>query len=222
MSNSDDTQTYAYQADGYKSLQDRVVAFRDKMLQRFLDRSVSLIEKDLFHLSNRLWMITSNKYCPVSIFDDCQPLFGLRGEALKSQLIATLDKYRNILASEYSARNEPIEKENWVSSWLPSVGWNGDITPLENAIVEYKMESTWGDSFEPLTEEQSKAKISTRRNEAINTFSKIMRSKNNDGGFKYQDWAVKKTLGLRTHRGYTAQAIGGKHWQSWGRKPSEN
>lgn len=218
MGNSLDNQAYAYQSKEYNLLHDRVVSFRDKMLQRFLDRSASTIEKDLFHLSNRLWMITSNKYCPASIFQDCIPLFGLRGEALKLQLIATLEKYRNILVKEYSARNEPLENENWVREWLPSEGWNGDISLLENAIIEYKMESIWGDSFEPLTEEQSKAKIAMRMKEAIEAFSKIMCSKKNDGGYEYQDWAVKKILGLRTHRGYTAQATGGKHWQSWGRK----
>lgn len=92
-----------------------------------------------------------------------------------------------------------------------------DLDPLRNAIRHYGMMGIWGDSIQELSADERRARAQARALEARDVYIRLMRSARNDGTDDYQGWAIKKALGLRASKGYTAQATGGKNWQAWGK-----
>lgn len=123
-----------------------------------------------------------------------------------------------------------------------------DLEPLRAAIRKYKMMELWGDSFRDITAQERKTRANKKALEARDIYMRLMISgrKKRWSMFRdqvndffgsnvermtaaeientcqlfYQSWAVKKALGLRTSTRHTAQAIGGKHWQAWGKTDS--
>ena len=91
-----------------------------------------------------------------------------------------------------------------------------DLEPLRAAIRQYKMMDIWGDSVQELSQIERQARARSRALEAKDTYVRLMRSSRNTGKHDYREWAVRKALGLRTSKRYTAQATGGKNWQAWG------
>ena len=93
-----------------------------------------------------------------------------------------------------------------------------ELRPLRDAIKQFDMLKIWGESIHDLTAPQQEARAMKRRLEAEGTFLKLIRSSENPGGKVYEDWAVRKALGLRSSKRHTAQATGGKNWQAWAPK----
>lgn len=93
-----------------------------------------------------------------------------------------------------------------------------DLEPLRKEIRRRHLMEAWSDTLFPISKEERIARAHKRALEARDIYIRLMSSKRNDRSPKYQDWALKKALGLRTFRGYTAQAIGGRHWRAWGKK----
>ena len=91
-----------------------------------------------------------------------------------------------------------------------------DLEPLRAAIRQYKMMDIWGDSIQELSPDERRARAQRRALEAKDFYLRLMRSPKNNGEYDYREWAIKKALGLRTSKRYTAQATGGKNWQAWG------
>lgn len=203
--------------DGFTGVRNRLVTFQNQLIRRLLDGDASKIDCELLSLAAKLTSLTHDKNCSLNLVQDCKNIFGLRGDELRVNLRNLLKTYRDQLICIYNLKDEKIPEASWVTPYSLDIRWNGDTSPLENAIREHKLESIWGDSFQPISESESIQRIARRREESIATFTRMMSSKNNDGSCSYLEWAVKKTLGLRTSRGYTAQAIGGKHWRSWGK-----
>lgn len=201
------------------ALYSRTLKFTDVLLQRMLNCEASLIEKELLPVFRRFSTLVKDKRCPESIVQDGAALYGLRGIELKSALLSLLADYRERLITAYRAAGETLPDSSRGNLREITPVWDGDISPMEEAIRNHRMESIWGDSFMPLTEDQAAQRIAHRRHEVIEAFSKMMYSQKNDGGYAYRDWAIKKSLGLRTHKGYTAQATGRKNWRAWGKKP---
>ncbi len=96
------------------------------------------------------------------------------------------------------------------------------LKPLQDAIQKYKMMEIWGDSLYELSTEERCERSQKRALEARYIYIRLMRSVINNGTYEYQEYSIKNALGLRIRSGYTAQAIGGKHWQSWGREKSDD
>jgi len=97
-----------------------------------------------------------------------------------------------------------------------------DLEPLRQAIRQYKMMEVWRDGLFVRNEEQGRQRAIAKALEAKEMYTNLMCSKKNEGSYDFQLWAIKKTLGLRVRRGYTAQATGGKHWRSWGKVEARN
>lgn len=93
-----------------------------------------------------------------------------------------------------------------------------DLEPLRQEIRRRKLMEIWRDSLRPMSEAQRTEKARKHALEAKHTYERIMTSVRNDGSAKFRDWAIRKALGLRTTRGYTAQPTGGKHWRAWGKR----
>src|SRR5690606_11223995 len=93
-----------------------------------------------------------------------------------------------------------------------------DLEPLRQEIRRRRLMETWSDSLFPKSKEDRLEKARKRALEARDAYIRIMSSSRNDGSEKFREWALKKALGLRTFRGYTAQAIGGRHWRAWGKE----
>lgn len=91
-----------------------------------------------------------------------------------------------------------------------------DLEPIRNAIRKYKMMEIWGDSLFEQPDEVRRNKARLRALEAKDTFLRLMTSSSNDGSYGYLEWTIKTSLGLRTSKMHTAQAVGGKHWRAWG------
>lgn len=199
------------------ALYSRALKYTGALIQRMLNNELSLIEKELLPFCSRFSSLIIDKRCPESIVQDGKSLYGLRGVEFKSALLSLIADYREQLIAAYKTAGEPFPDASWVRFSESVQSWDGDISPMEEAIRKHQMESIWGDSFMPLTEDQVAHRLAHRHQEAIDTFSKMMRSNKNDGSYSYLDWAIKKSLGLRTHKGYSAQATGGKNWRAWGR-----
>lgn len=93
-----------------------------------------------------------------------------------------------------------------------------DVEPLRLAIRKCKMMAIWGDSISELTSTERTARARSRALEVKQSFIALMTSSSNDRSYDYLEWAIKTALELRTSKRHTAQAIGGKHWRSWGPK----
>ena len=92
-----------------------------------------------------------------------------------------------------------------------------DLEPLRIAIRKHRMMMLWkygvlSESESPEEHASKKAMVAKR------TFEQIMCSPKNDGSNDYLEWAINTALNLKTTRGHSAQAIGGKNWKSWGGK----
>lgn len=92
-----------------------------------------------------------------------------------------------------------------------------DLEPLRKAIRKHNMMEIWREStlskYESPEEHANQKALESKR-----MFEQIMSSVKNDGTEEYLTWAINTSLNLKLTRGYSAQAIGGKHWQSWGQK----
>ena len=92
-----------------------------------------------------------------------------------------------------------------------------DLEPLRHAIRQNNMMAVWREStiseYESPDEHANKKALESKRK-----FEQIMSSAKNDGTKEYLTWAINTSLNLKLTRGHSAQAIGGKHWQSWGSK----
>ncbi len=92
---------------------------------------------------------------------------------------------------------------------------NISLKPLYEAIEKHHMIDAWRGSvmsaYESPEEHADKKLVAAKQ-----SFTRMMLSSKNDGSNDYQLWAINTALGLKVTRGYSAQAIGKQHWQSWG------
>lgn len=92
-----------------------------------------------------------------------------------------------------------------------------DLEPLRQAIRDHNMMAIWREST--ISEHESPEEYANKKAfESKRKFERIMSSSKNDGTNQYLIWAINASLNLKLTRGHSAQAIGGKHWQSWGLK----
>lgn len=92
---------------------------------------------------------------------------------------------------------------------------NIDLAPLYEAIEKHHIIDAWRGSvlsaFDSPEEHANKKLVAAKQ-----SFTRMMMSSKNNGSTDYQLWAINTALGLKVTRGYSAQAIGKQHWQSWG------
>lgn len=97
---------------------------------------------------------------------------------------------------------------------------NIDLAPLYEAIEKHHLIDAWRGSvlsaFDSPEEHAEKKLVSAKQ-----SFTRMMLSPKNDGSPDYLSWAINAALGLKVTRGYSAQAIGKQHWQSWGAADSK-
>ena len=93
-----------------------------------------------------------------------------------------------------------------------------DLEPLRVEIRKRKLMKLWGETLDQKCGVERKIEAQNKALEAKDTYIRIMNSAKNDGSADYQEWAIRKALGLLKQHGYTAQAIGGKHWKGWGKE----
>uniref|UniRef100_UPI0039A0FD79 hypothetical protein n=1 Tax=Thaumasiovibrio sp. DFM-14 TaxID=3384792 RepID=UPI0039A0FD79 len=90
-----------------------------------------------------------------------------------------------------------------------------NLEPLYEAIEKHQMIDAWQGSvlgaFDSPEEHANKKLVAAKQ-----SFTRMMKSPKNDGSTDYQLWAISAALGLKFTRGYSAQATGKEHWQSWG------
>ncbi|CDT48973.1 hypothetical protein AB4589_25085 [Vibrio sp. 10N.222.49.A3] len=92
---------------------------------------------------------------------------------------------------------------------------NINLAPLYEAIEKHHLIDAWRDSvlsaFDSPKEHAEKKLVAAKQ-----SFTRMMLSPKNDGSSNYLSWAINTALGLKVTRGYSVQAIGKQHWQSWG------
>lgn len=64
------------------------------------------------------------------------------------------------------------------------------------AITRYNMKDIWREGLFTINEEDKENRASLKEEEALNAFTRMMRSKSNDGSGKYLNWATTKALDL--------------------------
>ncbi|MFW1430281.1 hypothetical protein ACEV94_05080 [Vibrio parahaemolyticus] len=95
-----------------------------------------------------------------------------------------------------------------------------DLDPLRQAIRKHNMMAIWREST--ISEYESPEEHAIKKaHESKRKFEQIMSSVKNDGTKEYLAWAINTSLNLKLTRGHSAQATGGKHWQSWGIKANK-
>ncbi len=196
------------------ALWERIGNLRTALVTRMLGGGRKL-DSALWTASGRLLALAEDKHCPDRISEDGAALAGLSGRVLAEAMQTIVDRYRDEVLGTYRRAGAQPRDAPWADETpLPAPGVL-DFAPLESAIARFGMCDIWGDSFETLTTEESEARIAQRKAEAVAAFTRLMQASSNDGTVSYEDWAVRKTLGLHTY-GYTAQPTGRKNWQAWG------
>lgn len=90
-----------------------------------------------------------------------------------------------------------------------------ELVPFVDAIKRYDMLDIWGGG---VGEDSENIKLMRATSKAIKARDQYLRILHNRDEFsiEFQDWAIKKALGLRTSKKYTAQPTGGQNWRLWG------